>query len=188
MNTQDDALTLSNPRLLSAVYFSLLAIIATIVAAGVLHSLGAKQIVPLSNAIFLSVAVAVIFGALFGKGIVISEKPYKRHVFFLGFLMVVVALPLYNIGIVYFMREHHAELFAETSLKHLVYLYLFVLMYSFILAGVWLAILAGIAALYLRGYVVYFILHALSTRRGPTQKALIRSTIPHQHNEEHHGK
>ena len=45
------------------------------------------------------------------------------------------------------------------------YLYLFVLAYSFILAGIWLAIAAGLAAMYLRGYLEYYILQSLYQRR-----------------------
>jgi hypothetical protein len=41
---------------------------------------------------------------------------------------------------------------------------LFVLLYSFILAGVWLAIVAGLAAVYLRGHIVYYILQSQNQR------------------------
>ena len=187
MDVQDQALTLSNPRTLAAVFFSMLAIIATLVVDMVLYALGIKQLVPISEAILLGVIVALFFGALFGERIVHSQKPYTKHVFFWAFLMVVVALPVYNIGIIYLMRENHITLFSHASLKQLVSLYLFVLMYSFILAGVWLAILAGLAALYLRGHIVYYILQSRYQRGENPRKALTK-TATEQHDEEHHVK
>ena len=165
MSTQDEALTISNPRLLSAVYFSLLSIIVTIGLDTLLYALGVKQFMPISKAIFLSVVVAAIFGALFGKRIIHSEKPYRGHVFLWAFLMVILSLPVYNVGFLYLIREHHTELFSTASIGHLLYLYLFVLGYSFILAGVWVAIAAGLAAIYLRSHVVYYILQSQYKRR-----------------------
>lgn len=166
MTKHDEALTLSNPRLLAAVYFSLLAIIATLAIDTALYILGVEQFLPISKEIFLAVIVAASFGALFGKRIVHSQQPYRKHVFFWAFLMVIAALPVYNLGFIYLLKETHASLFAEATLTHIIYLYLFVLGYSFILAGVWLAILAGLAALYLRGYLEYYILQSLYQRRN----------------------
>ena len=170
MKTQDEALTISNPRLLAAVYFSLLAVIATIAIDTVFYALGVEQLLPISKEIFLAVVVAAFFGALFGERIVHSEKPYYRHVFFWAFFMVIAALPVYNIGFIFLMRETHAPLFAHASLTHIMYLYLFVLVYSFILAGVWLAIAAGLAAMYLRGYLEYYILQSLYQRHTKQPK------------------
>ncbi len=160
----DEALSISNPRLLVAVYFSLLAIVATIIIDTLLYAIGFEQILPISKAIFLAVIVAACFGALFGKRILYSEKPYRRHVFFWAFLMVIAALPIYNFGFIFLLKENHASLFTHATIGHLVYLYLFVLLYSFILAGVWLAIVAGLAAVYLRGHIVYYILQSQNQR------------------------
>ena len=165
MNTQDEALTISNPRLLAAVYFSLLAIITTIALDTLIYVLGISQFLPISKAIVLGVIVAACFGALFGERIVHSEKPYCRHVFLWAFLMVISALPVYNLGFLYLLQENHADLFIRASLTHWVHLYLLVLGYSFILVGLWLAIAAGLAAMYLRGYVVYYIMQSLCQRR-----------------------
>ena len=167
---KDEALSISNPRLLTAVYFSLLAIVVTIIIDTLLYSIGIEQLLPISKAIFLSVIVAACFGALFGKRIIYSEKPFHQRVFFWAFLMVIVALPIYNLGFIFLLKENHAALFAHATFSHLLYLYLFVLLYSFILAGVWLAIIAGLAAVYLRGHVVYYILQSQYKRRkGPDE-------------------
>lgn len=164
MKKKDEALTISNPRLLTAVYFSLLAIIATIAIDFVLYLFGVEQLLPISKEIFLAVVVAAFFGALFGEHIVHSVRPYRKHVFLWAFLMVIVALPVYNMGFIYLMKEEHSPLFIHASLTQIVYLYLFVLSYSFILVGIWLAIAAGFAAMYLRGHLEYYILQALHQR------------------------
>lgn len=165
MNTRDPALSLSNPRLLSAVYFSLLAIIATIVIDSVLYELGVQKILPIFQAILLAVVVAACFGALFGERIIHTPKPYRSHAFLWAFFMVIVSLPFYNLGFIYLLQKEHIEAFAHVNFMHLVYLYWFVLGYSFIIAGLWLAIIAGVAAIYLRGYLVYHMLSTLSRQR-----------------------
>ena len=169
MKTQDEALEISNPRLLSAIYFSLLAIIATIVLDTTLYALGIEQLLPFAKAILLAVVIAACFGALFGERIVHSAKPYYQHVFFWAFFMVIAALPVYNLGFLYLLKENHANLFAHATLKNLMHLYLLVLAYSFILTGVWLAIVAGLAAIYLRGHLVYYILQSINKRREKTK-------------------
>lgn len=165
MDAKDKALDVSNPRLIAAVYFSLLAIIATIAIDTALYALGVSQLLPISKEIFLAVIVAACFGALFGERIVHSEKPFHQHVFLWAFLMVICAVPIYALGFLYLIREHHGEIFTHSTLSNLMYLYLFVLVYSFILVGIWLAIVAGFAAIYLREYIVYYILDSLSLRR-----------------------
>lgn len=161
---QDEALTIPNARLLSAVYFGLLAIVATIIFDSLLYAIGFEQLMPISKAILLAVIIAVAFGALFGERIVHSHKPYHKHAFLWAFFMVLIALPVYNLGFIYLLKENHHELFSHTTFVHLAYLYLFVLLYSFILAGVWLAVVAGLAAIYLRGYLVYYLLETKQKR------------------------
>lgn len=185
MKTKDKALEISNPRLLAAVYFSLLAIIATIAIDTALYALGIGQLLPISNELFLAVIIAACFGALFGKRIVLSEKPFHQHVFFWAFLMVITALPFYTLGFLYLMREHHSEVLAHSSLSNVMYLYLFVLVYSFILVGVWLAIVAGFAAIYLREYLVYYILESLyQPRKKPVENMATTTKEKMKHHNE----
>ena len=66
--------------------------------------------------------------------------------------------------------------FAHASLNDLLELYLFVLIYSFIMAGLWLAIRSGIAAIYLRGHVVYYILQSTYQRPERLHEVTIDSS------------
>ncbi|WED42160.1 hypothetical protein [Legionella cardiaca] len=156
MSHEDKALTISNPRLLAAIYFALLAVIVTCIIDVILHLLGAGPFLPLFKAIFLAVVIASCFGAIFGKLIIHSKKPYRRKAFLYGFLMVIVALPFYNVGLLLLKDNNFQQIFAN---------FLFTLFYSFILAGLWLAIAAGFAAMYLRGHLVYDILHSKYARQ-----------------------
>ena len=165
MNRKDEVFDISNPRLLSAVYFSLLAIILTIAIDMVVYALGIKQFLPIAAEIFLAVIVAACFGALFGKRIVYSSPPYHKQAFFWAFLMVLTGFPLYSLGFFLFLQHYQTALFAQATLAHLAYLYLLVLFYSFILAGLWFAIIAGIAAIYLRKHLVYYVVQSLNQRR-----------------------
>jgi hypothetical protein len=161
----DEAPTLSNPRLLAAVYFSALAIIFTLTIDTLIYLLGIDQLIPLFKAIILAVLVAGGFGMLFGKRIIYSVQPYKKHVFWTAFLMTTLAIPVYNIGFVYLLHETHGTLFVHSTFMYWLTVYFIVLIYSFIVAGIWIAILTGLAAIFLRGHLVYYLLHSLNTER-----------------------
>ena len=173
---KDDALTLSNPRLLSAAYFGVLAIIVTIALDTLIFAIGAEKIMPAFKAILLAVSLAACSGALFGERIVHCESPYRKRVFLWGFLMVIVALPIYDLGLIYLLQEYHPTQFVQASFQDILGLYLFVFIYSFILAGLWLAILSGLAAIYLRGHVVYYILQSTYKRPEHTHEVMIDSS------------
>lgn len=164
MDKRDEALTLSNPRLLCAVFFGLLAIVMTVVVDTILYSLGIEKILPTFQAIILDVIIASIFGALFGKKIIYSEKPYARRAFLWGFLMVISAIPLYALLFLALFARHHPQVFHNFDWYSVITTYFFILFYSFIFVGLWLAIAAGLAALYLRGHLVYDLLHSKEDR------------------------
>ena len=165
----DEALSISNPRLLSAAYFSLLAIIVTVVIDSIMYALGFEQIISSFEAILLAVVVAALYGALFGERIVHSKQPYRRHAFFWAFLMVILAIPVYDLGFLWLTKHAHSDIFRNATATHWFYFYLLILLYSFILAGLWVAILAGFAAIFLRGSLVYYLMHSLSqTRHTPS--------------------
>ncbi|KTD66149.1 hypothetical protein [Legionella spiritensis] len=163
----DEALNISNPRLLSAVFFALLAVIATIVIDTVLYLIGIDQYIPVFKALFLGVIVAGCFGALFGYRIIHTKRPYRWKVFLCGFVMVLAALPFYDLGFLYILSGYKTDLFANLAFSQIIIMYLFVLLYSFIIAGFWLAIAAGFAAIYLRGRLVYDILHTDTEEETP---------------------
>ena len=173
MKKTEQTLEFSNPRLLAAVYYGVLAIIATIILDSFLFVLGAEKILPIFKAILLAVFVAACFGALFGKRIVLSKEPYRKHVFLWGFFMVIVALPVYDLGLIYLLKDYHPTLFLNASLRILIEFYLMILIYSFIMAGLWLALFSGIAALYLRGHLVYYILQSTNQRPRRLQELKI---------------
>lgn len=158
MKPQDEALGISNPRLLSAGYFVLLAIIATVILDLLMYSVGIEKILPPFEAILLAVVVAGCFGALFAKKIIYCTKPYRRKAFFWGVVMVFAALPVYDLLFFFLFRGHHPHAFEGSNFNNSVVTYFLILLYSFLFVGIWLAIAAGLAAIYLRRHLVYDIL------------------------------
>lgn len=159
MKKQDLALTFSNPRLLATVYYGVLSVVGTILINAFLTILGFEEIVPLFQAIIIGVIVASATGALFGKDIIHCPRPYKMKTFWLGFIMVIASLPIFALGLVLFVAHSDSHLFSITNFQSLVYAYIVVLAYSYALFGIWLAIASGLASMYLRGQLVYDILH-----------------------------
>jgi hypothetical protein len=165
MSDRDDALSISNPRLIAAIYFGLLAVIANIIIDSVLYALGVELLFPYYQAVLLAAVIAAVFGALFGDKIIHSQKPYAKKVFWWGFLMALVALPFHTLFFLFFFQHTHPHLFGETSVVYYINMYALVLFYSFILFGIWLALLAGFAAVYLRGHLIYHMMNALYIKR-----------------------
>lgn len=155
MKKPDPAFEVPHVRLIAAVYFALLAVIATILIDVALYALGVEEILPVFKLIILSAATAGIFGWLFGEKIMHCKRPYQLRSFVWGFVMVLAALPFFNIGLIAWMSQHHADLFASATLTHYLALFVISLLYTFILAGLWLAFAAGFAAMYLRGHLIY---------------------------------
>lgn len=184
MKKQDPALTISNPRLLAAIYFGLLSVVGTILINAFLTTIGIEELIPVFQSIILGVIVASSTGAIFGESVVHCKKPYKAKTFWLGFIMVIASLPVFDLGLVLLMDEAHSSLFATVKFHSMVYLYLVVLVYSYILFGFLLAIASGIAAMYLRGQLVYDILHTDERRKQRRVKkqadAKVKSEEPHK--------
>lgn len=81
MNTQDPALSISNPRLLSAIYFGLLSVVGTILINAFLTSIGIEEIIPVYQSVILGMVVASCTGPFLGKPSFtvknhIKEKPF----------------------------------------------------------------------------------------------------------------
>lgn len=104
MRKDDEALSISNPRLLSAVYFGLLSIVATVIFDAIFYAFGVTQLLPAFQAILLAVIMASCFGALFGQRIIRTQKPYRRRAFLWGFVMVLAALPIYALIFSIYLR------------------------------------------------------------------------------------
>lgn len=181
MKKQDPALTFSNPRLLAAIYFGLLSVVGTILINAFLTSIGVEEIIPVFEAVLLGMLVAAITGAVFGESIVHCKKPYKAKTFWLGFTMVIASLPFFALGLVVLMHEENAQLYAVATLRDMIFFYLVVLAYSYILFGIVLAIASGLAAMYLRGQLVYDILHTYERRKPVVKPDLLQDKEEHPH-------
>lgn len=166
----DEALKVSSPRLLSAVYFGILAVIFAIFTINALDFLGLQRILPLSCAIVLGGAVAAIFGALFGEKIILAEEPYTKVVFWWAFLMMMLAIPVYCLGAVAYLIGTHSIFLVDASILQITHLFLIVVFYTYVMSGIWLAIFSGLAALYLRGHLVYYIMNSIAQRPRTKQK------------------
>lgn len=159
MKRHDPALLFSNPRLLGAIYYGLLSVVGTILIDAFLTLIGIEEAIPLYQAILLGMIVASATGALCGKSIVHCPKPFMLKTFLIGFTMVIASLPFFALGLILCMDESGTTLFSIKNFQDLVYAYLVVLAYSYVLFGIALAIAAGFASMYLRGWLVYDILH-----------------------------
>ncbi len=184
MKTIDPALTFSNPRLLSAIYFGLLSVVGTILINALLTTIGIEEIIPVWQAVLLGMVVAAGTGALFGESIVHCKKPYNRKVFWLGFSMVIASIPVFDLGLILFMKEANSNLFSVASLSSMVGFYLVVLAYSYVLFGFILAIASGLAAMYLRGRLVYDVMHTHErrkrTKHEPAKKIVHKAHTTHR--------
>lgn len=182
MKKQDPALTFSNPRLLAAIYFGLLSVVGTILINAFLSSMGIEEIIPVFQSVILGMVVASCTGALFGERIILCPKPYKTKTFWLGFIMVIASLPVFDLGLVLFMKEDNSGLFSIAKLHDMVLFYLVVVAYSYFLFGFLLAVACGLASMYLRGQIVYDVLNTHERRRrAPKHAAAKRKTEePHK--------
>lgn len=159
MNKETDpALQCPYPRLISAIYFGLLSVVGTILINAFLTSLGIEEKIPLFKAIILGMVVASCTGAIMGEHIIHCPRPYKRRTFLMGFAMVIASIPIFDLGLMFFMVQENSSILNVAQSHNMVYLYLYVLAYSYVLFGIVLAIGAGVAAMYLRGQFVYDVL------------------------------
>jgi len=180
MKKMDPALTFANPRLLAAIYFGLLSVVGTILINAFLDYLGIENIIPVFQAIILGMVVASLTGALFGEKIVHAEKPYKVKTFLLGFSMVIASIPVFTLGLVLLMKEDHSELFSVTKFHDMVMFYFVALAYSYILFGILLAIASGLASMYLRGQLVYDLLHTYKRNRRTSSHVSEKRKVSHK--------
>ena len=175
MKKQDSALKCTNPRLIAAVYFGLLSVVGTILIDAFLSSIGIKEIIPLFEAILLGMIVSSCTGAICGERIIHCPKPYKVKTFLTGFFMVIASLPIFDLGFMLFMKVENSALLSMAQVHNMINFYLIVLAYSYILFGVVLAIGAGLAAMYLRGQLVYDLM--ATYQRGNQIKELPDSPV-----------
>lgn len=157
MNKVDRALKISNARLLCGIYYGLLAVVFTLTLDATLYVLGFNQIIPLFAGTLIAMFIAFVFGLLYGEKIIHAKPPYNHKVFLLGFVKTLTALPFYDLGFLWFYLQNNPDILASLTFGSFFGLYLKVIIYSLLLIGVWLAILSGLAAIYLRRFLVYYI-------------------------------
>lgn len=159
MKAKDPAVTFSNPRLLSAIYFGILSVVATLLINAFLNILGLAQDAPLFQSVLWGMIIASITGAIFGKYIVQCPEPYRLKTFLTGFFMVLLSLPFFVLGVAMLMRSSDTSLWQLTTWHNFYFVFIIMLGYSYLLFGFLLAIAAGLAAMYLRGSFVGHVLH-----------------------------
>ena len=162
MREHDEALSLPNPRIISAVYFGLLAVMFTLALDTVLYAFGINQLLPLYQATLLADVTTACFAALFAKRMVYCQGAYLKKSFFWAVLMTFIAIPIYDAGFVGLIALNSPAMFDHSSFSTILQFYLVIVLYSFILCGWWLALVTGVAAMYLRGCLIYYILRSLS--------------------------
>jgi hypothetical protein len=153
----DRALKIQNARILCGIYYGLLAVVFTLTLDATLYFLGFNQFIPLFAGTLLAMCIATFFGILFGNKIIYAKHPFKKKVFLLGFLKTFCALPFYDLGFVWFYLQTHPDFLNALTWSNFFPFYFKVLFFSVILVGIWLATLSGLAALYLRSVLVYYI-------------------------------
>lgn len=162
INHEDQALTLSNPRLLAAIYFAALSIVITLFLYNIIElRVHLRDVISLAHATLLAAVIAGSFGALFGERIVHCHAPYRLQTFLWGILMTLAALPFYDLGLMILLCSHHPAWLQPFSIAHMFSFYAYLLLYSLLLIGIGLSVLAGIAAMVLRSHLVYYFLRSL---------------------------
>lgn len=154
---RDRALKIKNARMLCAVYYALLSVVFTLSLDAALYALGVNQMIPLFAGTLVAMLIALVFGFIFGEKIIHAKAPYHLKTFFWGFIKTFCALPFYDLGFMAFYLHANPGMLASLSWLGVFSLYLKIIVFSIILIGIWLAVLSGLAALYLRSYLVYYI-------------------------------
>lgn len=156
---KDPATQIEFPRILSAAYFSMLGIIAALIIDAYIEYFQLVQLVSLSQSVLLAGCFSALFGALFGKKILYCENHILFKSFFWGLVMSLCALPFHALSLLFLLPpEMTQQLSSLSGLEYYTSLYSMTLTYSFFLAGFWLCIAAGFAAMLLRKEIVYAIL------------------------------
>lgn len=165
MRKGDQALKVIHVRVISAVYFGLFALVASILINVVLSALELSQQTTVVHFVGSAVLIAAVFGFMFGEGIMHCTQPTNLKAFALGFVMVLLALPCFDLLLIALLRYDAPQLFATMTLLHFITLFFITWAYSFIYVGIWLAIIAGFAAMFLRSQLVYDLLRSQLQRQ-----------------------
>ena len=131
----DRALKLRNARILTGVYFGLLAVVFTLSLDATLFFLGFKQLIPLFEGTLLAMLIASVIGFIFGEKIIHAKHPYGKTVFYWGFLTTLCAIPFYSLGFLMFYLDTNSAFALTLNFHSLIDLYAKILVESFLLIG-----------------------------------------------------
>ncbi len=165
MKKTDDALIISNPRLLCAIYFGIISFAYMIIALNILIAQGLVLRIPFAHALVLCGCINALFGALFGEKILLHPRPCALATCFWAYLMILLATPFCTIGVLFSLEINQAPSILGLNAQGLVNFYLSLLVHHYVLGGFGLGFLAGFAALYLRGSLVYNLINSTNSRR-----------------------
>ena len=157
LKINDRALKITNARILCGIYYGLLAVVFTLTLDATLYYLGFNQFIPLFAGTLVAMFIAFVFGIIYGEKIIHAKPPCSYKVFMLGFIKTLTALPFYDLGFLWFYLQSNPELIASLTFGSFFTLYFKIIFYSVMLIGIWLAVLSGLAAIYLRRVLVYYI-------------------------------
>ncbi len=159
MDRSDRALRARHPRLISAFYFGFLALTATALINALLNAIGIEMLLPNSWLLPIAALVGAAFGGLFGEAIIHCPRPYQWRTFILGAGLAILALAVFDLAVLSAMERYHAEKFSGATLPSLLGVYAIIVFYSMTILAPILAIGSGFAAMYLRGRLIYDVLH-----------------------------
>lgn len=122
-----------------------LAILAATTVLFFFYSVGLNGILPVWPSFLLAIVISIGWGLIFHKQILFPKNQF--HSFLLGMGLLLLSLPLFDIGALFFIKDQ----FQGTQLFHANFseyatLYLMILIYSLIFIGSWLSVLCGLAS------------------------------------------
>lgn len=136
-----------NPRPYAAFYFAVFAAIFNLTAKWLLFVFKASILLPLYSSTMLAVLLGAVFGHLFGKKLVGHKT--TLNLFFIGTLIALAMIPFYSLGLqlIYYFHNHAMYLQLHHWQDYLV-LYGVMVLFFTLVAGIWLILLTGIAAVH----------------------------------------
>lgn len=144
-----------NNRLYTLIFTSGLAVLSTSVVLLFFYTVGLHGVLPVLPSYLLAIAISIIWGLVFHKQILKHKS--KTHSFLLGVILLLLSLPLFDLGAIYFIKDQFqgTQLF-HANLSEYVTLYVMIVIYSVIFIGSWLSVLCGLASMILRHHLILF--------------------------------
>lgn len=142
---------LSSSRWLAIYYYTFFGILAVLITKAGMFALRFHEFLPLLPSLLTALVLSVLIGALLGPSIIETPPPYKLRCFLIGFFSVIVAIPLFDLGILFSFHYYHPSLFETTSdLNRHIAVYVFLLIFSYIPTGILYALVNAYLTIYLR--------------------------------------